>query len=92
MCAAMGDGGVAGTHVAEEGTEDRGMYFYGEHAETPAILLQIGGGVTGVTLTSSYLLFCPFACTGFSYQHPRGIDLELRMGKAPASSFCPTLE
>lgn len=44
MCAAMGDGGVAGTHVAEKGTEDRGMYFYGEHAETPAILLQIGGG------------------------------------------------
>lgn len=43
MCADMGDEGVAGTHVAEEGTEDGGMYFYGEYVETPAILLQIGG-------------------------------------------------
>lgn len=44
MGAAMGDEAVAGTHVDEEGTEDRRLYFQGEHAETPAILLQIGGG------------------------------------------------
>lgn len=69
----------------------RDLRFQSEHPETLATLLKMGFGahtpcVTGFMLLQLSSPLCPFWCNGCSFQHPRGVHAEVRMGKAAVSS------